>query len=173
MSGRFCVCTKPSASQYFEVTDDMMTAKEESLKNQAEAKLQSEEEETRKESEDASTRTIKLYAKDFERGTLRIKEPGTYILMEDVEFNWNAGTPEEPNANGAWFPNENDPEYPGYGGTRDLYFMGYFAGITIECNDVVIDLNGHELRQSKEFFYQQGFFSTIEVESQPFMPGQV
>ena len=117
--------------------------------------------------------TFYLDSKDFEKGTLRIKEPGTYILTEDIEFNWNAGTADEPNARGSWFPNENDENYPGYGDTRDTYFMGWFAGITIECDNVVLDLNGHELRQSKEFFYQQGFFSAIEVESQPFIPGQV
>jgi len=50
--------------------------------------------------------------------------------------------------------------------------MGFFAGITIETDNVIIDLNGHKLEQSKAFFYQQGFFSDIEIQSQPFIPGQ-
>ena len=151
----------------------MLADKASSLEQQ-EADVEAVDAETvRRAAEDADTRTIRLYAKDFEAGTLRIQEPGTYVLMEDVEFDFNAGTRDEPNGEGAWWPFENDETYPGFGTSRDLYFMGFFAGITIECNDVTIDLNGHELRQSKEFFYQQGFFSLIEIENQPFIPGQV
>ena len=49
--------------------------------------------------------------------------------------------------------------------------MGFFAGITIETADgVVLDLNGHTIGMSTAFFYQQGFFSVIELGSQPFVP---
>ena len=50
--------------------------------------------------------------------------------------------------------------------------MGFFAGITVECGEVVIDLNGHTLSQSQNFYYQQRWFSIIELDSQPFMPAQ-
>ena len=49
---------------------------------------------------------------------------------------------------------------------------GFFAGITIECNDVILDLNHHELRMSRPFYYQQPYFSIIELASQPFLPQQ-
>ena len=62
--------------------------------------------------------------------------------MEDIEFDFNPGTRDGPNARGAWFPNENDENYPGYGDTREQFFMGFFASITIECDNinVVLDL---------------------------------
>ena len=49
---------------------------------------------------------------------------------------------------------------------------GYFAGLTIEVDDVVLDLNGHEIKMAKAFYYQQPYFSIIEVENQPFLPQQ-
>jgi len=172
LKSQFCVCTKPSATQYFEVTEDMITQKEESLAHQEYVKIDQEKITEELSKKTADDNTVYLTKESFARGTFRIMEAGTYILTEDVEFDWNAGTKEEPNADGAWFPFENDADYPGYGTSRDMYFMGFFAGITVEADNVIIDLNGHELKQSKAFFYQQGFFSTIEVESQPFMPGQ-
>ena len=38
---------------------------------------------------------------------------------------------------------------------RDAYHLGFFAGITIECDYVAINLNGHKLSQTVEFYYQQ------------------
>ena len=53
-----------------------------------------------------------------------------------------------------------------------LELSGFFAGITIECDDVILDLNDHELKMDRIFYYQQPFFSIIELESQPFLPQQ-
>ena len=50
--------------------------------------------------------------------------------------------------------------------------MGYFAGITIEADNVIIDLGGYELKQSIEFYFQQRFFTIIELSSGQFLPGQ-
>ena len=50
--------------------------------------------------------------------------------------------------------------------------MGFFAGISVECKDVVIDLNGHSFSQSKYFYIQQRFFSLIELASKVFVSGQ-
>jgi len=46
--------------------------------------------------------------------------------------------------------------------------MDFFAGITIETADVTIDLNGHEIRQSKAFFLQQRHFTAIELSNKWF-----
>ena len=53
-----------------------------------------------------------------------------------------------------------------------LFISGFFAGITIETDDVVLDLQGHEIRMDQSFYYQQPYFSIIELESQPFLPQQ-
>ena len=46
--------------------------------------------------------------------------------------------------------------------------MGFFAGITVEADDVVIDLNEHEISQSLPFYHQQRFFSCISLKSVAF-----
>ena len=118
-----------------------------------------------------------LYQIDFIDGTYRIKKPGTYIIMEDIEFNFNPSPPRYYSPNSVhenyYWPNQDDDDiYPGAGGSRDAFFLGFFAGITIECDNVIIDLNGRELRMSRPFYYQQPFFSIIELASQPFLPQQ-
>ena len=50
--------------------------------------------------------------------------------------------------------------------------MGFFSGISIECNDVIIDLNEYSLQQSEYFYLQQRFFSLIELSNKPFVSGQ-
>ena len=90
--------------------------------------------------------------------------------MEDITFDFNFGIANE---DGAWLPHSDQGEdYPGAGDYRDPYFMGFFAGITVETNDVIIDLNGKRLKQSFSFYYQQRWFSHIELANQPFMPAQ-
>ena len=58
-------------------------------------------------------------------------------------------------------------------GADGAYDLGFFAAITVECNDVVIDLNGHEIGMSEVFNLQQNFFAVIELNSSPFLPKQV
>jgi len=173
VEGKYCICVQPSTTQYFSIDSTAISTKEAKLATAAAEALTEEAEVEAKQELGWNYQTKYLYAADFAPGTYRIKEPGTYILMEDIEFDWNAGDiNDNPNGDGGWWPSEDDESYPGWGTTRDEYFMGYFAGITIESDNVVIDLNGHKLQQSKAFFYQQGFFSDIEVQSQPFIPSQ-
>merc|ERR1719283_457884 len=110
---------------------------------------------------------VELYQKDFAKGTYRIRQSGTYRIMEDIEFDFNAGDLEAPNAGEKqWWPMaEQSEQYPGAGTQRDEYFMGFFAGITIEVDDVVLDLNGHEIAMSPAFYYQQRFFSCVALKS--------
>ena len=53
---------------------------------------------------------------------------------------------------------------------HDPYLLGFFAGITIESDDVTIDLNGQTLSMDERYFYQQPWWSHIEIGSQAFAP---
>ena len=135
----------------------------------------------RKTKYDEKTNTFYLYKNDFTEGTYRIQTCGddednkvTYKVMEDVIFDFNADY-DNVNSDTAWWPHESqnsEEEYPGAGGYFDTYFLGFFAGITIECSNVVLDLNGHTLRMSDSFYHQQRWFTTVTLLSQYFLPGQ-
>ena len=75
--------------------------------------------------------------------------------MEDIVLDFN-GNYQEPNNIEAWWPAS---------GTDNELSFGYLSGISIETNNVVIDLNGYELKMSKGFYLQQKYFSNIMIES--------
>jgi len=124
--GQFCICVQPSTSQYYSIDSSVLTTKEATLSTAAESAAAVTAEDDRKQTLGWEFQTKYLYATDFALGTYRITEPGTYVLMEDIEFDWNAGDINgDPNAYGSWWPNENDEQYPGWGETRETYFMGF------------------------------------------------
>merc|ERR1719242_1631775 len=91
--------------------------------------------------------------------------------MEDIIFDFNApedfSTPYEGELQ--WWPTSDQSEtYPGVGSYRDEYSLGFFAGITVETDNVVIDLNGFTVAQSEAFYFQQRFFSCIALKSVAF-----
>ena len=112
--------------------------------------------------------TVELRNKDFKNGTVRLIHSARYILMEDIVF--------EPNKDNDHLPTleqtagGKNAEYPvaPYG----AYTLGFFAAITIEGNDIVLDLNNKVLRQSHMFDVQQRFYANIELASSPFVPPQ-
>ena len=57
-------------------------------------------------------------------------------------------------------------------GINGAYHLGFFAAITVESDDVILDLNGKSLKQSKLHNLQQRFYSHIELASAPFIPKQ-
>ena len=137
--------------------------------------------------DERQTNIVYLYNDDFVDGTLRIKRSGTYIIMEDIVFNFNAPSAEQmakesfsPNAIDMdelyWYPTTEQAkvngEYPGLYTYSGPFTLGFFAGISIETNYVTIDLNGFSLSQDQKFYFQQRFFALIEMASQPFVPGQ-
>jgi len=164
--GRFCVCAQPNSSPLPYYIDDMTLETYETLwTTNQNSKIEVPTTKT------STNNIVYLYSKDFVSGTYRITEPGTYIIMEDIEFDFNAGDSSDPQD--AWMPTLSQAdEYPGAGQYRDTYFLGFFAGISVETNDVIIDLNQHELKQSEIFYYQQRWFALIELASQQFLPGQ-
>ena len=161
--GRFCQCYKPSLQQTIKIDiNQLMQYQNELLLK--ELKINDEID----DNDNNNNNIHELYQSDFLYGTYRIIKSGTYILMEDIELDFNSGDLENPNSNSddSWWPNiEQSSEYPGAYSTRDEYFMGFFAGITIEADDVILDLNGFEIAMSKPFYYQQRFFAIIALKS--------
>ena len=63
-------------------------------------------------------------------------------------------------------------DYPGLYNYVGTYSLGFFAGITIECDNVIINLNGFDFEMDKRFYLQQRFFSLIELGAKPFIVGE-
>ena len=103
---------------------------------------------------------IHLSNRDFVQGTYRITSPGRYLLTEDIVFSPN------PRKNGV--PTE--AQRTGHYANR-AYHMGFFTAITVECDNVLIDLQGFTLEQSSLHQKQQRFYSNIELSSSPFPAG--
>ena len=107
---------------------------------------------------------VSLRKSDFANGTYRIRSSGRYRLAEDIEFRPNPANDFRPTtAQSALYPTT---------GAEASYRLGFFAAITIEAADVILDLNGKSLSQHKEHALQQRFFANIELADQPFIPGQ-
>ena len=109
---------------------------------------------------------------DFEEGTLIINTSGTYILQEDISFNPQSASLLKTDASRASFPLRS--QMKSSGGIYDdaAYYLGFFAAIVVQTNNVVIDLNGFRLEQSAEHALLQRFFSIIELANMPFLPTQ-
>ena len=109
--------------------------------------------------------TINLYNNDFENGTLRITKPGIYKLQENIVFNpneYNDFSPTTQQISSGLYPeNMSGP-----------YHLGFFAAITVEVDDVIIDLNGYSIQQSRLHKLQQRFYANIELANSPFIPKQ-
>lgn len=109
--------------------------------------------------------TVELTNSDFANGTLRIQKPGIYRLTEDIVF--------APNPDNQFLPYKKDMGPTGkYPGSPGPYSLGFFAAITMESDYIYLDLNGHRIEQSHEFYARQRFFNLISVSSSPFIPGQ-
>eukprot|EP01084_Bolivina_argentea_P227474 384165_1 len=164
-NGKFCMCIQPSNLKDIDISIASTIDDNKQPVYSGNNKVET------------GTETIELYQSDFLYGTYRITEPGKYMIMEDIIFDFNAPNPSKNdiNYNNGWWPDAqiNDIEYyNGIGKLSGPYFLGFFAGITIECDDVTLDLNGYTLAQSLEFYYQQSFFIIISLASQYFLPTQ-
>jgi hypothetical protein len=98
---------------------------------------------------------------DFDNGTVRLTVPAIYILQETITFH--------PNPNDDFFPRMNQ-NYPM--GNAGAYHLGFFAALTIESDNILLDLNGKTLKQSNLHNIQQRFYANIELASAPFIPTQ-
>ena len=101
-----------------------------------------------------------LTQKDFEKGTLILKEDNRhYQLKENIIFH--------PNAQNDFLPRKDQVEYQTLG-----FSLGFFAVIVISGKNILLDLNGFTISASEEFTLQQRFFSIIELADAPFIPGE-
>ena len=108
---------------------------------------------------------ILLSNKSFKDGTVRITTPGKYILTENIIFH--------PNEKNDFQPTREQVKSGQYPMGKDgAYHLGFFAAITIESNDVILDLNGKSIGQSKLHNLQQRFYANIEIANSPFIPKQ-
>lgn len=95
---------------------------------------------------------------NFKRGTYRITNPGIYMLSENITFNPNPDNDFRPYPYQHKFYNEL------------TYRLGFFAAITVESDNVIIDLNGFTIKQSKDHYINQRFYANIELGNSPFTP---
>ena len=173
--GTGCTCYKPAETTAYTISLSQAVGQFESKENLAYTQLEAASEYL----------YVELSQEDFLEGTYRITQPGTYVITEDIVFDFNAPPVElqsDPewsandfNDNGDvwWWPRKDQEEdYPGASTFYNPFTLGYFAGISVECSDVVIDLNGYNLEMSQAFYLQQRFFSLIELANRPFAPGK-
>jgi hypothetical protein len=102
---------------------------------------------------------IHLKQSNFEEGTYIISESGMYILDEDIVF--------EPNKDNNFMPRSEQTKYQGKGFT-----FGFFTIISVQTENVIIDLNNKTLRMSNLFRLIQRFCSCIELANTPFIENQ-
>ena len=90
---------------------------------------------------------IPLSQSDFANGPYRIKQPGYHYLTGDISFDQNGGRTNDRPHTGAWF-----------------------TALSVECDNVVIDLNTYTLECTENFVNKQDFkvFSMIELNNSPF-----
>jgi hypothetical protein len=105
------------------------------------------------------TKITRISQRDFDHGTYRITKSGTYKLTGNIMFG--------PNVHNKGMPTleqrSNDGHYSGR-----AYGLGFFAAITIETSNVVLDFDGFTIEQSVVHQRQQRFYAHIELSSTPF-----
>lgn len=126
--GRFCQCIKSDADNVqiprSQISTDTDHEDEESVDISPEDGDESSQFTEMKEmtESNAISHIVYLYQSDFDEGTYRIQRGGTYHIMEDIEFDFNANI-DEPNARGSYMPRpEQSDLYPGTHSIDMLYF---------------------------------------------------
>jgi hypothetical protein len=105
-----------------------------------------------------ATSCVGLTSSDFARGTYIVDVPNTcYTLEEDIAFRPSPDT----DFRATRAPYAGDP----------AFVLDFPAAILVRASGVEINLNGHELSQSREHYIQQRFFAAIELTT-PFIDGQ-
>ena len=92
-----------------------------------------------------------IYQIDLESGPYIISQPGLYILMENIKTNFFK------TKSSALQFNNNDK-------------FGHSAAIKIQCNNVILNLNGYYISQSPQDYCVQRFFAIIQLNDMPFNP---
>ncbi len=98
-------------------------------------------------------------------------ESGYCIISKDLRFNFNAlkWSPNNYDTDYIhWFPYQLPSETDEY---SSLYSLGFFDDITIEFDNVIVDLNGPNIEMDYTFYLQERFFSLIELGNRRFISG--
>lgn len=138
-----------------------------------------------------SRKVVLVRQEDFKYGTLRVKEPCMIKLVENIYFNpnrpntwldndgnitldFNNASSIDPNRKLDWWPDFQLEENKKYFAkeVRNAYRLGFFAAMTLENEEIILNLNGKIIQQHPEHALQQRFFSVIELADQPFIPKQ-
>jgi hypothetical protein len=100
---------------------------------------------------------VAISQSDFTDGPYRITQPGYYYFTEDVSFN-----PTSPSAGSNGIDGGRTSDRPQTG--------AWFAALSIECDNVVIDLNTKTFDCTDDFIANHEFkvFSMIELNNSPF-----
>jgi hypothetical protein len=107
---------------------------------------------------DQNSSIVHLDNDSFCNGTYRIIKSGLYKICEDITFCPPVSCLQT---------YQNLP-----GGIGQAYNLGFFAAITIEADNVILDLQGYTIKQSKKHYLHQRFFACVELGHSPFMPKQ-
>lgn len=99
---------------------------------------------------------VQLHQHDFVNGTFRILESGEYHIREDINFG--------PRPDNDYWNDPRDRYYP-----IANFYMGFFAAITIEVDDVELYFHGHTIQQTEKFYLLQRFFNTIQLNDKVFV----
>jgi hypothetical protein len=87
LAGEYCVCAKAEYQQYIDVPDVEFAEYEKvRLERQLRENIKAHEEKAKT----SANNIIDVYQSDFMHGTFRIVDPGTYNIMEDIIFDFNA-----------------------------------------------------------------------------------
>eukprot|EP01084_Bolivina_argentea_P090521 163099_1 len=172
-SGSHCICCQSTTeSNNIEINAMDLKMKQQRIQDQSMMNSVSIED---KDASSLAAVVFYLYQSDFEHGTYRITKAGRYVVMEDILFNPHPSSMmSDVNSDmTAWRPHEDQQDlYPGASQFRGPYFMGFWAAITVETDDVILDLNDHSIAMDEAFYYQQRWFSIISLTSQYYLPGQ-
>jgi len=111
---------------------------------------------------------VVLRQADFDQGTVRIRAGGYFRLAEDIVFAPNASTIDPIQR----YTPTVAQRMPGALYAGEAYVRDFFTVVTIEAQDVYLDLAGFSLSQSDLFQTAQRFASVVELADQPFPPAQ-
>jgi hypothetical protein len=101
-----------------------------------------------------------LDADDFAEGPCVIDTPGVYVLQSDVAFEVFVDPPSSSSSEASST------------GDSDQFLAGHMSALQITCDNVVVDLNGHCLRQSLLHYFEQRFFAVVQLGTTMFRRGQ-
>ena len=112
-------------------------------------------------------------------GTLQLCNNGYYFIKEDITFNFNEENlympfPEQTQKISQSLIDKNYLQqylYPTYK-FNGAYDLGFFAGIIIDGENIVLTSNNKKLQMSKQMHLIQRFFATICLGSSPFIMNQ-